>query len=78
MYIIIPSQSPQHLQNVMQTLLTNVKSFPSPLTIVPLLGISFDVMIRLKAVKDEIVTHLSPEVKVMHSHLVINSSMTII
>ncbi|KAI0764358.1 ARM repeat-containing protein [Trametes elegans] len=44
---------PDTLPIVMQTLLGLAKTMPSPLTVVPLLGISVDVTLRLKDVKDE-------------------------
>ena len=48
----------------MRTLLSLHKSLPSPLIIVPLLGISVDVMLRLKNVKDESLKQIDASVKV--------------
>ena len=48
----------------MRTLLSLHKSLPSPLIIVPLLGISVDVMLRLKNVKDESLKQIDASIKV--------------
>ena len=49
---------------VMKTLLKLTKSLPTPLIVVPLLGISLDVTLRLKNVKDEKLREIDPVVKV--------------
>ena len=48
----------------MQTLLSKPKTSPSPLSVVPLLGICVDVKIRLKNVKDEGLKTLDLSLKV--------------
>ena len=49
---------------VMKTLLKLTKSLPTPLTVVPLMGISLDVTLRLKNVKDEKLKEIDPVIKV--------------
>ncbi|KAI0343486.1 ARM repeat-containing protein [Trametopsis cervina] len=51
---------PQHLPTVVKTLVATGKSHPSPLTLVPLMGTTIDVQLRLKNVKD-------PELKILSS-----------
>ena len=48
----------------MKTLLKLTKTLTSPLTVVPLLGISIDVTLRLKNVKDEKIKEVDPAIKV--------------
>ncbi|RPD57344.1 ARM repeat-containing protein [Lentinus tigrinus ALCF2SS1-7] len=55
--------SPENLHAVMKTLLELTKSLPSPLIVVPLLGISVDVTLRLKHVKDESLKHIDTSIK---------------
>ena len=59
-------QNSSNPPDVMKTHLSNMKSFPNPLTIVPLLGTAFDVMLRLKSVKGVTESQLSPELKVSY------------
>ncbi|KAH9856756.1 ARM repeat-containing protein [Lenzites betulinus] len=54
---------PDILPTVMKTLLGLAKTMPSPLTVVPLLGISVDVTLRLKDVKDDKLTTVDPVLK---------------
>ncbi|KAI8978208.1 ARM repeat-containing protein [Trametes punicea] len=54
---------PEMLAVVMRTLLVLAKSLSSPLTAVPLLGISVDVTLRLKDVKDEKLKQIEPALK---------------
>jgi len=49
------------LHALITTLLSQARSSQTPLTLVPLIGLAVDVMIRLKNVKD---THLSADLKV--------------
>lgn len=51
----------------MKTLLSLAKTVPSPLTLVPLLGISIDVTLRLKNVKDDKLKSVDPALKVWDS-----------
>ncbi|RDX47550.1 ARM repeat-containing protein [Lentinus brumalis] len=55
--------SPENLPAVMRTLLGLTKSLPSPLVVVPLLGISVDVTLRLKNVKDESLKQIDATIK---------------
>ncbi|KAI0800349.1 ARM repeat-containing protein [Fomes fomentarius] len=55
--------SPEILPTVMNTLLSITKSLPSPLAVVTLLGISIDVTIRLKNVKDDNLKQIDPMLK---------------
>ncbi|KAH9925947.1 ARM repeat-containing protein [Epithele typhae] len=55
--------SPGNLSTVMRTLLRPMKALPSPLAVVPLLGISIDVTLRLKDVKDQKLTTIDSAVK---------------
>lgn len=48
----------------MKTLLRLAVTLSSPLVAVPLLGISVDVTLRLKNVKDDQLKHISSEIKV--------------
>ncbi|KAI9068620.1 ARM repeat-containing protein [Trametes sanguinea] len=54
---------PDVLPVVMRTLLGLAKNLPSPLTVVPLLGISIDVTLRLKNVQDENLKKIDPSLK---------------
>ncbi|OJT01635.1 Translational activator GCN1 [Trametes pubescens] len=54
---------PEVLPTVMKTLLSLAKTVPSPLTLVPLLGISIDVTLRLKNVKDDALKSVDPTLK---------------
>ncbi|KAI0628364.1 ARM repeat-containing protein [Trametes polyzona] len=54
---------PEVLPVVMKTLLALSKTLPSPLTVVPLLGISVDVTLRLKNLKDERLKAVDPALK---------------
>ncbi|KAI0827665.1 ARM repeat-containing protein [Trametes gibbosa] len=54
---------PDVLSVVATTLLSLAKTMPSPLTVVPLLGISIDVSLRLKNVKDENLKTVDPVLK---------------
>ena len=62
--LLILSKRPDTLPIVMHTLLGLAKTMPSPLTVVPLLGISVDVTLRLKDVKDEKLKQIDPALKV--------------
>ncbi|CAL1711997.1 unnamed protein product [Somion occarium] len=55
--------NPEHLPKVMDTLLAIAKTSSNPLSVAPLLGISVDVTLRLKNVKDESLTRVSAELK---------------
>ncbi|KAI0710312.1 ARM repeat-containing protein [Cerioporus squamosus] len=55
--------SPEKLPEVMRTLVALTKSLPSPLTVVPILGISVDVLLRLKNFKDESLKQIDATVK---------------
>ncbi|KAL4249154.1 TOG domain-containing protein [Abortiporus biennis] len=55
--------SPEHLTTVMQALISISKSAPSPLLVVPLLGVSIDVKLRLKNVKDDSETKIPDATK---------------
>lgn len=48
----------------MKTILSLSKTHSAPLALVPLLGITFDVTIRLKNVQDESLKQVDPSVKV--------------
>ncbi|KAI0657693.1 ARM repeat-containing protein [Cubamyces menziesii] len=54
---------PEVLPVVMKTLLGLVKTMPSPLIVIPLLGISIDVTLRLKNVKDEKLKEIDSAIK---------------
>ena len=56
--------APERLSALITTLLSQARSSQTPLTLVPLIGLAIDVMIRLKNVKDESWTHLSADIKV--------------
>ncbi|CDO72622.1 hypothetical protein BN946_scf184985.g41 [Trametes cinnabarina] len=55
--------NPTMLPVVMRSLLDLAKTLPSPLIVVPLLGISIDVTFRLKNVKDENMKEIDPSLK---------------
>ncbi|KAI0757516.1 ARM repeat-containing protein [Daedaleopsis nitida] len=55
--------SPETLPVVMKTLLRLATTLSSPLVVVPLLGISVDVILHLKNVKDDQLKQISPEIK---------------
>jgi hypothetical protein len=52
----------------MNTLLTQSKTFSSPLVAIPLLGIAADVTTHLKGVEDTNLTSISGELKVIVGH----------
>lgn len=56
--------APEKLTVLFMTLVSQAKSSQTPLVFVPLLGLAVDVTIRLKNVKDESLTRISPEIKV--------------
>lgn len=62
--ILTFAKRPETLPTVMKTLLSLAKTVPSPLTLVPLLGISIDVTLRLKNIKDETLKSVDPTLKV--------------
>ena len=49
----------------MTALLAQSKSFPSPLVVIPLLGVALDVTTHLKGAKNVNLTSVSGEVKVI-------------
>ncbi|KAA1470496.1 ARM repeat-containing protein [Dentipellis sp. KUC8613] len=55
--------APPLIRVVMKTLLALSKSLPSPLVVIPLLGVSVDVTTRLKNVKDASLTKVPDDVK---------------
>ncbi|KAI0644913.1 ARM repeat-containing protein [Trametes meyenii] len=55
--------SPEALPTVMKTLIVLVKTLPSPSVVVPLLGLSIDVTLHLKNVKDETLKAVDPAIK---------------
>ena len=61
----------------MKTLLGLVKTMPSPLTVIPLLGISIDVTLRLKNVKDEKLKEIDSAIKVDPNYLGSITKLTI-
>ncbi|GBE83943.1 eIF-2-alpha kinase activator GCN1 [Sparassis crispa] len=54
---------PQYLRDVMNTLLALAKTSTSPLFVVPLLGLSVDVTLHLKNLKDEQLKKVDPTIK---------------
>lgn len=57
-------QAPELLQTSIATLLKQAKSYPSPLTGLPLIGTAVDVTTHLKNVKDASITKVSEDNKV--------------
>lgn len=60
-------QAPELLQTSIATLLKQAKSYPSPLTALPLIGTAVDVTTHLKNVKDASITNVSEDNKVDYS-----------
>lgn len=57
-------QAPELLQTSIATLLKQAKSYPSPLTALPLIGTMVDVTTHLKNIKDTIITTIAADNKV--------------
>ena len=60
--------APKHLHLLISTLVLQAKSSQTPLVYIPLLSTAFDVLIRLKNIKDESLKQILPSVKVCTHH----------
>ncbi|THH11230.1 hypothetical protein EW146_g8121, partial [Bondarzewia mesenterica] len=55
--------APEHVQTLMNTLLSQSKAYPSPLVALCLLGVAVDVTTRLKNIKDQSLTVVPDDIK---------------
>lgn len=60
----VMEQSPEHIPILMSSALAKAKAHPVPSSFVPLLGLAYDVMTRLKNVKSKELTQLPDALKV--------------